>query len=539
MLEMIVAMVASAFLLAGLGSVMYIAREVAYAPIAADHRSKAADVVNQISDELRYATYITQQTSQVLEFVVADRNNDGTSEKIRYEWSGNPGDSLKKTVNGGTPVDVLTSVYAFAVTLQQAAKTTTLTTTTDSAETVLLANTAVITGKFRDIDTSNFEGMHIYPSSFSGVPSNATSWNCTKIDFHGKQGGAATSTLTVQIRPSGDPNDTPTTVPLGQATMAESLISNAGSGAFNTITFPSPIRNLTFSRAYDIVFLEQSGSGKALSLTYDDSVPAGVVETSDAGATWQYVSTRQLFGRVYGTYTTPGTSYNVTHNLVSYVRLALQAGGQSTARIDTSIPTRNSPELLANYWRTDFDRNPTATNANGDTTADWAVTGGGTFDTNKLSNGIWTATGAIETRPLSDFTTTTTVEFSCRNTSVGGNGAVLAIFVDRQGGQYAPLLVYVQKQADGTQTLSLNGRTADTVVKNLFTRSRLSSGFVRVKLTALPQYHLVNLRINGEDQGTYTYPRYAPTGTTDRICTVYADTSSAEFDYVDIRAGLN
>ena len=72
---------------------MFIARQVAYTPTAASRRVQAADVINQISDELRYATVITQQTSQILEFVVADRNNDGTAEKIRYEWSGVAGRS--------------------------------------------------------------------------------------------------------------------------------------------------------------------------------------------------------------------------------------------------------------------------------------------------------------------------------------------------------------------------------------------------------------------------------------------------------------
>src|SRR3954470_22760300 len=155
MIEMIVAMVASAFLLAGLGSVMFIARQVAYTPTAASRRSKTADIINQISDELRYATVITQQTAQILEFVVADRNNDGTAEKIRYEWSGVAGDPLRKTVNGATAVDVLTSVYAFNVTLQQTSKITTLTTTTDSPEAVLMANASVVTGVYRDIDASN------------------------------------------------------------------------------------------------------------------------------------------------------------------------------------------------------------------------------------------------------------------------------------------------------------------------------------------------------------------------------------------------
>jgi hypothetical protein len=200
---------------------------------------------------------------------------------------------------------------------------------------------------------------------------------------------------------------------------------------------------------------------------------------------------------------------------------------------------RNSPELLANYWRTDFDSNPATTDANSDSTADWAVTGGGNFDTTMLVNGIWTATGAIETRPLSDFATTTTVEVRCRNTSVGGNGAVVLINADRLGGTYAPLLVYVQKQSDGSQTLTLNGRTSDTATKQLYSRSKLSSGFVRFRLTILPTSNVVNVQINDEDQGTFTYPTYAPVSTTDRYVKLNADTSSAEFDYVDVRSGIN
>ena len=45
LMELVAAMVASAFLLAGLGSVMFIARQVAYTPTEATSRTKAADVV--------------------------------------------------------------------------------------------------------------------------------------------------------------------------------------------------------------------------------------------------------------------------------------------------------------------------------------------------------------------------------------------------------------------------------------------------------------------------------------------------------------
>lgn len=538
LLEMSVALVASAALLAGLGSVMMIARQIAYSPTAAARRARSADIVNQISDELRFATVITQQSSQVLEFVVADRNNDGTAEKIRYEWSGTTGDPLRKTVNGGTAVDVIPSVYSFAVTPQQQLKTTTFTTTTDSTEGIVQTNTSAGALQSRDVSATSYCSQLITPNFYLSVPTGATCWNATKVDFYASQGSGSNTgqILTVQLRATGDPYDGPTSNVLGQATIARSSLT--GTSNWNTVTFPTPIRNLSLSRRYSLTWIGSADKSCQLA-PVTASTNGQEYDSDDSGASWQYNSGRQLYFRLYATYTTPGTSYTTTRTCVPAIRLALQTGDQTHARIDTSIPLRNTPELLAGYWRTDFDRNPTSTNINGDSAADWAVTGGSAFDTTKLSGGLWTATGAIETRPLSDFATTTTVEARCRNTSVGGNGAVVAIFVDRQGGTYAPLLVYVQKQSDGTQTLSLYGRTSDAVTKQLFTRSRLSSGHVRFRLTVLPANDIVNLTINDEDQGSFTYPKYAPTSSADRYLTVYSDTSSSEFDYVEVRSGLN
>jgi hypothetical protein len=267
----------------------------------------------------------------------------------------------------------------------------------------------------------------------------------------------------------------------------------------------------------------------------NDSAAGGFLESTDAGASWQYMTTRQINWRIRGTYLTPGTTYNVTRNSVTHVLITLQSGGVSHGRIDASVPLINAPELLSAYWRTDFDRNPTTTNGNGDSVADWTLAGGGSFDTATLISGVWYANGAIETRPLHDFTQTTIVDVSCRNSSTGGNGAVVRINADRQGGLYAPLLVYLQRQSDGSQTLTLNGKTSDAATKQLFSRTRLSDGFVRVRLIIVPQYDVVNIAINDEDQGTYTYPTYAPATSTDRYLTLYGDTSQAEFDYVDLR----
>jgi hypothetical protein len=224
----------------------------------------------------------------------------------------------------------------------------------------------------------------------------------------------------------------------------------------------------------------------------------------------------------------------VTRTYVPQVRVVLRAGNQAAARIDASIPLDNTPELLSNHWRLDFDSNPTSVDADGSGAVDWATTGGGPFSAGGLSGGVWTASGAIETRPLNDFIKVTTVEVACRNTTVGGNGAVVRINADRQGGLHAPLFTYLQRQSDGTQTLTLYGKSSDAANVQLYRIQKLPSDFIRIRLTIDPANNIVNLQLNGEDQGTFAYPTYAPT-TSDRFLTMFADTSTAQFDFAEVR----
>jgi hypothetical protein len=530
LIELVVAMVASTVLLAGLGSVMFIARQVAYSPSGASRRTEAADVLSQLTDELQYATLVIGQSANVLEFLVGDRDADGTAEKIRYEWSGTSGAPLRKSINGGALVTVLESVTNFNATYLLESKTTTLTPTVDTAEALLASNASVQDDGDYNINTLSFSAQQINPAAFASVPVNAISWNATKVDFYGRDNSSANETLLVQLRSTGSPNDGPTSDVLGQVSIPESTL---GSDGWKSAVFASPVRGLGFHRRYAVVWAGL-GSGDAARLPYGNGGANGVLESGDGGASWQFSNTRRLYWRIHGTYTTPGTPRNVTRTYITQIGIVLQAGGFSHARIDASVPLANRPELLSAYWQTDLDRDPTTTNMNGDAVADWAMAGGASFNPATLVNGVWHADGALETRPLSDFAQVTTVGLSCRNTTVGGNGAVMRINADRQGGLHAPILVYVKRQTDGTQTLSLCGKTSDSGSKELLRRARLSSDFVRVRLTIVPQYDLVNVAINNEDQGTFTYPTYTPTSP-DRFLTLYADGSLAEFDYVDLR----
>ncbi len=535
LMELVVALVASAMLLAGLGSVMLIARQVAFTPSAAERRIDAADVFGDLSLELRYATAIIEQTSKTLEFVVADRNTDGTAERIRYTWSGTVGDPLYKSVNGDTPAAVINSVHDFQAIYVLKSETTSLKTTTESAEVTLLAGGTPSGTQYNDITSTNHTAQLLDPSLFTSLaPANALYWNATRIAFQASQGGGSTDTLLVQLRPTGDPNNGPTNDVAGQVSVSESTLT--GTMGWNTATFANQVRGLSLNRSYAVTW-STANSGPAARILTNDGATSGVSETTNTGASWQYISPRQTYFTLYGTYTTPGPTYSITRNRVSHVAIVLQSGSQSHARIDARIPLANVPELLSKYWRTDFDRDPTTTNANGDAVADWAMNSG-SFNAGSLSGGIWNATGVLETRPLHDFTTTTVIETRCRNTSVGGNGAVLVINADRSGGVHTTLMIYLQRQADGTQTLTLLTRPTSNTTKTLFTRSRLSNDYVRLRLLIDAQNNVVNLWINDEDQGALTFSTYAPL-TNDRFLTLYADTSTADFDFIEVRSAAN
>jgi type II secretory pathway pseudopilin PulG len=544
LIELVFAMAASAVLLAGLGSVMLIARQVAYAPAASSRRLEASQIANQLADEVRAATFFVAHTSHTIEFVVADRNNDGTAERIRYDWSGTPGAPLNKTVNGGTPVALLASVQNFQLTYVLDTKTTTVTPAVDTTEALLASNTSI--SQSQQIPIGSASGLYSVaqslPAMSASAPAAATSWNVTRIDFRGSQYSQPNATLHLQVRSSGDPYDSPSSNVQGEMVIPEANISS--STAWNSVTFTTPVRGLSLSRVYDVAWAGTAGeSTSPLYLQYADNGTSNVNVSSDFGGSWQYNTYNgdtplQVFYRVYGTFTKPGTSTNVVRNYATRVAATLQTGSTTDSRVDVSVPLENAPELLSAYWRADFDSDPTAIDLTRDGTLDWKVPGGGAFVPATLVGGVWRAGGSLQTQPLNNFTYVTTVEARCRNTTVGGNGAVVQIGADWAGGLHAPLFFRLQLQSDNTQTLTLYGKSDDTTNVSLCQCTRLSNSFLRIRMTILPSSNVVNLQINDEDQGTFTYPTYAPSAD-DRFVTMSNDTSNAEFDYVDVRVGEN
>jgi prepilin-type N-terminal cleavage/methylation domain-containing protein len=539
LMELVVAIVASAVLLAGLGSVMLIARQIAYTPAAAVHRLQAAEIFDELADELHFAAYVTDRSAHAIEFVVADRSGDGVPERIRYAWSGTAGDPLTKSVNGSTPAPVIDAVQFLQFTYGVDADTTTVATTSQTAETLLARDTNVSGNHNQHIRTAEWWAQRVDPAAFvSAPPANALGWKPTRVEFLGKNHIDGSECLFVQLRSTGDPWNGPTSQWLAGATLARPDVVD--SPAWSAALLPSPALPLSLHRKYALVW---AGVGDDIvEITTCDNASGGALQTIDGGASWQYLPTQQVYFRLYGTYTTPGPEYGIARKRLGNVQVVLQIGAQQYSRLETSIALANRPEILAAYWRTDFDHDPAADDVNGDSTADWQATdttaaevaNPAPYDPDALVGGVWHASGKLSTQPVNDFAATTIAEVGFRDTVPGGSGAVVQINADWSGGQYSPLLLRVQMENDGTQTLRLASQPAGASEVVLFQHKGLPSSLVHCRLTILPNNNLVNIQVNNEDQGTYAYSTYPASGS-DRVVSLFGDTSEAEFDYAEVR----
>src|SRR5262249_38659332 len=152
-----------------------------------------------------------------------------------------------------------------------------------------------------------------------------------------------------QLRSASDPTYRPTSEVVGDVVVPESTITS--SSGTNTATFASPLRGLALHRPYDLVWMgTMNESGDAARLLYYDSSGSNVRQANDStdgGTTWTVSPDRRYHYRVYGTYSSPGATYNVTHNFATRVSVVLRTGTATQSRNDASVSLVNQPELLS------------------------------------------------------------------------------------------------------------------------------------------------------------------------------------------------
>ncbi|TWT35915.1 hypothetical protein KOR34_08120 [Posidoniimonas corsicana] len=122
LVELSVAMLIAAVLLAGMSAPLRIALEASDDDATPERAAlQSAKAVADFANEFQYAIDITEQQPRSCTFTVADRGDaDSAVESIRYAWSNVPGAPLTRSVNGEDAAvvveDVQTLQFSYYVT---------------------------------------------------------------------------------------------------------------------------------------------------------------------------------------------------------------------------------------------------------------------------------------------------------------------------------------------------------------------------------------------------------------------------------------
>ncbi len=117
LLELVVSLVSSAVLVAGLSGSLFIAsKSLQSADSSTCQVSTAGRILHDLNRDLNQALSITERTANAISLLVPDRNGDSSAEAIRYAWSGVAGAPLTVQYNGGAVEPLANDVQGFSLT---------------------------------------------------------------------------------------------------------------------------------------------------------------------------------------------------------------------------------------------------------------------------------------------------------------------------------------------------------------------------------------------------------------------------------------
>ncbi|MCA9041589.1 MAG: hypothetical protein KDA65_14645 [Planctomycetaceae bacterium] len=533
LIELVVSVAASSMLVLGLGSSLYLAGQAVAPSEVLEDTLIATEALHNLTDDVQNAIYLSEHTDKAIEFVVRDMDGDGSPDVIRYEWGGTPGDPLLKKINYGTAVEVIDHVESFEL------KYNTRSTTeyfppslVESAEQLLGGDLITFSGtqKVRAVESASWPGFYFTPSLGAG----AEGWNVTKVKLGLLQyDGSDNGTFYLQMRPATS-DHLPTSEVLEQQLVQESSLSTV----MTLEEFDFAVKGLLPTDRLCGVLQHDSGTYSA-KVKYDNrkgNATRHQVESMNSGASWLAEEDELVFHEIWGTYySEAGSGMTVIRDYYTGLNASLQLGDTTASLVRTGIPLLNSPELLSGLWELDFDTDPTAIDANFDNLNDWTLVGGGTFDTDTLSFGVWDADSTtLRTSPDQDFTQATTVVVRMRATTTGGSGAVFEMRSDWNSSNAFVVRLRAVLETNNTQTYYVESQSSPGVWSQVVKVENLPTDFLEARMVISPNDMNHAQFLQGNLLDNYTYTRVSA-DTSKKYAALYESGCDAEFDYVSIR----
>lgn len=531
LIELVAAMGITTILLAAIASTAFIAtRAIPQTNDAMSSSTTAARVVDQMAGELESALLVLQQTPTSITFTVPPRNGDAAPEKICYSWAGPSGAPLTRQYNGGPAVALIDTVDQFSLTPIVATSTETYpgVAAEDTTDSLLIDNSSTSGGATGNlnVNSSNWQGQLFASSAW---PSGVVGWRPTRIQYMGKQSGLVATTNILMALPLG--NLSPGSFYGEQyTTTGTGLLSSYGwqQYSFSTIDRLAP--------ATGICFVLQWAAGTPNSVIAQSNTLPGLLQTTNGGSTWNYISNKGLVSQLYGKLTRSSTTQYATSKYLTALTVTLRAGPSTNPGVTTTAQLLNSPPMLSAYWLWDCTTNPTTLDSNGDGLPDWLSPSSTPFNASSVSGGTWQANGAtLYSNPGDNFThlTLVSVRFSA---NAAGSWAGFSMNAARNGNVCAPVLARITQQSDGSQTLQVWRKLNDSTLDTLLLIPGLPPGATDLHLIVDPAYGSVGIRVNGVEYGSFAYNAFASGDTSTYV--QLTSSGSAQFNYVRIKESL-
>ena len=341
LLEAVTAMAVVSLLAVGLGSAMLLAgRALPEARSLATQTMTGAATVEQVAAELQYAISINQRSERMIEFTVADRDNNGAPEVIRYEWSGVAGASLTRQYNGGTATDVLANVRDFGLSYDLQDISQTIPQGNESPETLLISYDCSTDYKDYTIRDTELYSEYFRPT----LPADAVSWKVTRVRFYAKQSGLPGGETKVQLQ-TPTAGGLPSGVVLEERTFHESLLPLLY--LMQEMTYTQAC-NLSPQQGLCLVFRWVADAEACKLLGRDKNVTTpnlALLKSTDRTVSWSTQAGQSLLFWVYGTVTTAGTPQIQHTYYVNAISLRLQPDPDDLTTVQTSVRVLNRPQV--------------------------------------------------------------------------------------------------------------------------------------------------------------------------------------------------
>ncbi len=531
MVEVMTALAIVSVLLTAMGSVIFLARQSIPQSVNANNpRASTALAIDTMAEELRTARYLLERTPTAVTLVLADRTGDGLPEVVHYAWGGTAGDPITRQMNGATPITYIDNVALLNLGFDTEQTTESYDTAdVEGPEVVLSSHDNPATPTTFDITSGGWLGQYFVPA----MPAEAVSWQVTRALLMARVNADPIGTFHVQFRPE-DGSKKPTSTIIQQVLVNEWDLPS--SFAWHEVTFDEVQHRSPGEGLCMVVAL--ASADFPVSLQYDAGGGFDLLHTTDSGGGWTLYPNYGLQHYIYGKVTTRSPAFDVQRTRVTDVSINVTMNDPAQSSFAARSATLNRPEVLDAVWEADFDGDPTQLDLLGDGEGDFEYQGGGPFNTNELSDGVWHAGSVtLRTSASQSFSAVTTLEARFRDTVANSDVARVTVAADVAGDIRATFKINLNLESDNTQTLTLCQNTSQSTTEDLTIIAGLPSTFIDVRLVVDANSDTASLVVDGEHRGTFSYVRYSTT--TNPKLRLRETGDAGEFDYVRLRNGGN